>query len=326
MPRQARLDIPGLVYHVMARGIERRNIFDDDADKKRFISRLGEIAEEGGAQLYAWSLLSNHFHLLIRRGERPLSDPFSKLMRRLMTSHAVRYNMRHTRSGRLFQNRYKSIVVEEEAYLTELVRYIHLNPVRARMVKSMEELDGYEFTGHSTIMGAREAPWQNVDEVLARFGTDRNSAKLEYRKFVAAGFRQGAREELRGGGLIRSAGGLEQLAQKGLEKQEAWDERILGSGEFVEAVWRAEGAKARPCNCGWESILKETAEKWSLKTTQILGASRGRLVAKARREFLLRAVEEAGLSMAEAGRVCGISHVSAQRAVSKARQEQEISQ
>ena len=208
MPRQARLDIPGLVYHVMARGIERRDIFRDERDRARFVASLGELVEGTGARLYAWSVLSNHFHLLLRRGERPISE----LMRRLMTRHAVRFNRRHGRAGHLFQNRYKSIVVEEEEYVLELVRYVHLNPARAGLVRTLEELDGFSWSGHSVLVGTQSAPWQDVDEVLGRFGGRRKQAVRAYREFVGAGWNQGRREELSGGGLIRSAGGREKAA------------------------------------------------------------------------------------------------------------------
>jgi REP element-mobilizing transposase RayT len=130
------LDIPDLIHHVMARGIEGQSIFRDDKDRDGFLKRLMDgVGRAGGPQLYAWSLMSNHFHLLLRSGEEGLS----LTMRRLMTGHAVTYNRRYKRQGHLFQNRYKSIVVEEESYFLELVRYIHLNPVRAGIVKSMEE-------------------------------------------------------------------------------------------------------------------------------------------------------------------------------------------
>ncbi|MGK2905155.1 MAG: transposase, partial [Desulfuromonadales bacterium] len=140
MPRQPRLDMPGLVHHVMARGIEGRAIFRDDDDREAFLKRLMDgVNKSGGPQLYAWALLSNHFHLLLRSGANLLSP----MMQRLMTGHAVTYNRRYKRQGHLFQNRFKSIVVEEEPYFLELVRYIHLNPVRAGIVKTLEELSIY---------------------------------------------------------------------------------------------------------------------------------------------------------------------------------------
>ena len=136
MPRQPRLDLPGFVHHIMARGIEGQDIFRNDADREAFLKRLSDgVDRPGGPQLYAWALMSNHFHLLLRSGEGLLSP----MMRRLMTGHAVTYNLRYKRQGHLFQNRYKSIVVEEETYFLELVRYMHLNPVRAGVVRPIKK-------------------------------------------------------------------------------------------------------------------------------------------------------------------------------------------
>ena len=154
MPRQARLDSPGLLQHVMARGIERRKIFLDDKDRESFLERFAGILEETQTQCYAWALIPNHFHLLLRTGPAPLS----KVMRRLMTGYAVTFNKRHNRSGHLFQNRYKSVICEEDRYLLELIRYIHLNPLRAGLVKDLKELDKYPWTGHSAILGRRKNP------------------------------------------------------------------------------------------------------------------------------------------------------------------------
>ena len=154
MPRQTRLDAPGQLQHVMARGIERRKIFLNDKDRESFLERLANILEETQTQCYAWALIPNHFHLLLRTGPTPLS----KVMRRLMTGYAVTFNKRHKRAGHLFQNRYKSVVCEEDAYLLELIRYIHLNPLRAGLVKDLKELDKYPWTGHSAILGRRKNP------------------------------------------------------------------------------------------------------------------------------------------------------------------------
>ena len=154
MPRQPRLDAPGVLQHVMARGIERRKIFKDDKDRISFLNRLALILEETQTQCYAWALIPNHFHLLLRTGPTPLS----KVMRRLMTGYAVTFNLRHRRAGHLFQNRYKSVVCEEDVYLLELTRYIHLNPLRAGIVNDLKELDKYPWTGHSAILGKRKNP------------------------------------------------------------------------------------------------------------------------------------------------------------------------
>ncbi len=127
MPRQARLDAPGTLHHVRIRGIGRSSIFEDDQDRHDFVSRLGILVRETGTRIVAWALMRNHVHLLVFSGPPGIS----KFMRRLLTGYALRYNRRHRRNGHLFQNRYKSVVCEEWAYLLEGVRYIHLNPLRA---------------------------------------------------------------------------------------------------------------------------------------------------------------------------------------------------
>ena len=136
MPRGPRLDIPGALHHVMVRGIDRQNIFLSDADRNDLLCRLGEGVLRSGLRVYAWALMSNHFHVLLRSG----SEGLSTTMRRLLTGYAVRFNRRHRRWGHLFQNRYKSILVEEDSYLLELVRYVHLNPLRAGVVNRLEDL------------------------------------------------------------------------------------------------------------------------------------------------------------------------------------------
>src|SRR3990172_2456581 len=154
MPRGPRLDAPGTLHHVMVRGIERRAIFRDDADRADFVGRLAALAERGALQIYAWVLLPNHAHLLVRTGIRPLA----RTMRSLLTGYAGAFNRRHHRAGHLFQNRYKSVVVEEEAYFLELVRYLHLNPVRAGLVPNLAGLARYRWTGHAVLLGKRPAP------------------------------------------------------------------------------------------------------------------------------------------------------------------------
>ena len=255
MPRQARLDAPGVLQHVMARGIERRKIFTEDKDRAFFLERLAVILEETQTQCYAWAFIPNHFHLLLRTGPTTLS----RVMRRLMTGYAVTFNKRHKRSGHLFQNRYKSVVCEEDPYLLELIRYIHLNPLRARLVEDLKELDKYLWTGHSAILGRRKNPLipsipdvskkkgietknkseislaeRTTQDVLLHFGETLKVARRRYRQFVKNGIDQGKRPELQGGGMVRSAGGEKGgLLGRKKEEREKGDARILGSGDFV---------------------------------------------------------------------------------------------
>ncbi len=137
MPRQGRLHIPEGYYHVMGRGLERRRIFSGDIDKIDFLKRLGEGLDHAQCQCLAWALMSNHYHLLIQVSSKPLS----KLMSPLLSGYATQYNVRKKRSGYVFQNRYKSILCDADNYLLELIRYIHLNPLKAKIVDSLSVLD-----------------------------------------------------------------------------------------------------------------------------------------------------------------------------------------
>lgn len=166
MPRLARLDAPGALHHIMIRGIERRNIFKDNKDRDNLIGRLALLLPETQTSCYAWVLMPNHAHFLFRTGTVSLST----VMRRLLTGYAVTFNHRHKRHGQLFQNRYKSIICQEDIYLRELVRYIHLNPLRAKNVRDISELSRYSYCGHSALMGKKERPWQDTDYVLSCFG------------------------------------------------------------------------------------------------------------------------------------------------------------
>jgi len=173
MPRLARLDAPGVLHHIMIRGIERRNIFKNDKDREDFLDRLSNLLPETKTCCYAWVLIPNHAHFLFRTGQVPLAT----VMRRLLTGYVVSFNRRHKRSGQLFQNRYKSIVCQEDIYLRELVRYIHLNPVRAGIVSSLTELNRYGYCGHSALMGKKKRLWQDVDYVLGYFGDNHRMAR-----------------------------------------------------------------------------------------------------------------------------------------------------
>jgi putative transposase len=190
------------------------------------VDRFAFLLFETGVPCYAWALLSNHFHLLLM----PTSTSLSSFMRRLLTGYAVSFNRRYQQSGHLFQNRYKSIVFEEEPYLLELVRYIHLNPLRAGIVENLEELDRYRWSGHAVLLGGRSFSGQETDSILARFGNKLTIARRNYHRFVADGIKDGHRNELVSGGLKRSQG--ERLE----DEYEVFDERVLGSGEFVESL------------------------------------------------------------------------------------------
>ena len=233
MPRKARVDAAGALQHIIIRGIERKKIFRNDGDRNNFLDRLGNILIDTRTQCYAWALIPNHAHLLLRTGHVPIAT----VMRRLLTGYAVSFNRKYRRHGQLFQNRYKSILCQEDPYLRELVRYIHLNPLRAKLVEDFKSLDKFAYCGHSAVMGKIKRPWQNVDHVLRLFCDTVKKGRKQYRAFVQKGIAEGRKPDLVGGGLIRSLGGwsaVKALRKAGVRVKA--DQRILGEGDFVETI------------------------------------------------------------------------------------------
>jgi len=310
MPRRARLDAPGTLHHVIVRGIEKRRIVDDDQDRKMFVKGLGELSQGIQTPVYAWTLMTNHAHLLLRSGPEGLAS----FMRKLLTGYAVRYNHRHHRHGHLFQNRYKSIVVEEDTYFKELVRYIHLNPLRAGIVKSLAKLDHYYWSGHSALVGRLKYNWQNTAYVLKWFGERQKQARQVYRQFVEEGIALGRQPHLVGGGLIRSAGGWSEVkALRRIGTQEKADERILGSGPFVAQILDEADLtkKYRLANLDREKMATDLIENYcegsEISMQALSGGSRRRHISKVRRELVCRLTEDLGLSFAETARLLGVS-------------------
>jgi putative transposase len=298
MPRLARLDAPGALQHIIIRGIERQKIFRDDDDRAAFLQRLGRVLTESTTPCYAWALMPNHAHFLLQTGRVPLAT----VMRRVLTGYAVTFNRRHRRHGPLFQNRYKSILCEQEPYLLELVRYIHLNPFRGQQVRDLDELDRYPYAGHSTLMGKRINEWQAVDAVLGQFAWRAATARGKYRAFVAEGVAKGRRPELVGGGLIRSLGGwtAAQALQQDKSLRVKGDERILGESEFVlrvlamaeEDLKRSEQFRRRGVNL--DGIARQAAAAFGLEPDILLHPGQLRAVVAARSVFCYWAVRELG--------------------------------
>jgi len=259
---------------------------------------------------HGYSSRINHAHFLFRTGLAPLAT----VMRRLLTGYAVSFNHRHKRHGQLFQNRYKSIVCQEDAYLKELVRYIHLNPVRAGIVPGLKELNRYPYCGHPALagMGTKKRPWQDVDYVLGYFGRTVHRARKAYLGYVEAGLEQGRRDELTGGGLIRSVGGwseVKRLRQQGQDHVMS-DERILGDSEFVEAVLSHADEKyerhyeLKRRGYDLDRIAKRVAEIYGMEPREIFPKGKQQRKVKARSLLCFWAVREAGMSLRElAGRL-----------------------
>ncbi|MBI1864908.1 MAG: transposase [Nitrospirae bacterium] len=320
MPRQARLDVPGALHHIMVRGIDKSNIFNDDEDKVRFLDRLGQNVTEGKCLVYAWVLMTNHAHLLFKSGKGGISA----VMRKLLTWYAQDYNRRHKRTGHLFENRYKSVLCDEDNYLLALVRYVHLNPMRAGIVKTLEELDRYSWSGHRAVIGKAKYSWMDTENVLATFGGTRRQALHAYRAFMAEGIGQGHVKELTGGGLIRSHGGWSQVqAMRRRGQKEEFDDRILGGGDFVSAVFKEAEArqlrqlKHRRSGLTIQKILDEECRKQGINPKELTGGGKRRKVAVARSLIALRSRNELGLSSAEIARYVGVSTSGVTRAIER---------
>ncbi len=320
MPRQARLDVPGALHHIMVRGINKSAIFEDDQDRARFLEKLDQTVSEGKCAVYAWVLMGNHVHILFKSGQ----DGISAVMRKLLTWYAQYYNRRHNRTGHLFENRYKSILCDEESYLLALVRYIHLNPLRAGIIKSAEALDRYPWSGHSTLIGRTKRPSMDAEYVLARFGATRRKALHAYRAFMREGAGQGRLKELTGGGLIRSQGGWSQvLAMRRRGRKEDFDERILGGGDFVSKVLKeAEERhlrqfKVRRAGKTIQNILEEECRRGGISPQELKGGGKRRKVSDTRAVIALRGRDELGLSAAEIARHVGVNTSGVARAIER---------
>ena len=295
MPRQARIDAPGALHHIICRGIESKPIFRDDWDRDNFLERLGTLLSATLTPCFAWALIPNHVHLLLRTGCTPIAD----VMRRLLTGYAVTFNHRHARHGKLFQNRYKSILCEEEPYLLELVRYIHLNPLRAGLVADLDSLDSYPYAGHAAVIGKLRNEWQDTGSVLARFGDTVNRGRLRYREFLRDGLAMGKRPELTGGGLIRSLGGWKKAKQSpGRLDRVKSDERILGGSDFVDEVLRRSHEELeqrvllKATGYGLDELAREVAGLFEIRPSRLYEGGKSPQVVRARSLFCYRAVRE----------------------------------
>ena len=318
------MDFPGALHHVMARGIERREIFDAEEDRRDFVARLGVVLQKTAAELFAWALMPNHIHLLLRTGEVRLGD----VMRRLLGGYATAFNRRQGRCGHLFQNRFKSILVEEQRYLLELVRYIHLNPVRAGIVSTLEDLADYAWTGHRCLLGSDQLGWQDTDRVLTLFARVRGQARITYREFVRDGLKHGRRPELTTGQVIRRFGGRVLRALRRGRESWAADERILGSGDFVQSVLELAQEqyekKTLSAAKGFdlETLIERVAEKMGLGPTDLRGPNKQRMSVRGRSSICALAMEYLGFSGRELSRRLEVSPSAVSKLLQRGRKDE----
>jgi putative transposase len=316
MPRKGRIDAPGALHHVIIRGIERRKIFRSDLDRSNFLKRLSELIPETKTDCFAWAILENHVHFLFRTG----SVPVSVLMSRLLTGYAGWFNRKYRRHGPLFQNRYKSILCQEDPYFKELVRYIHLNPLRATLVTTMEQLDTYSWCGHSVVMNQSEQPWQNTEYVLGLFSDHKGEARKRYREFVGKGISVGKRPDLVGGGLLRSSGGWRGLRGfRGAGVRVKGDERILGDKDFVESVLKSAGEaldekyELKALGYDFNRVISRVAESMGMAPKEVTGLGKSPQTVKARALLCFWAHRKLGMSTTEIARRLKVTQPAASR-------------
>jgi putative transposase len=272
MARKPRLHYTGAVYHVMVRGNGGQNIFADDEDRCRFYLLLQEGVAKFGHRIHAFCLMGNHVHLAVQVGEKPLS----RIMQTLCFRYTQWVNSRQKKVGHLFQGRYKAIVVDADAYLAELVRYIHLNPVRAKLVK---EPGKYPWSGHRAYMGQETLPWLTTEWVLSQFGSRTKTARSRYGEFVQHGSKEGFRQEFHGG----------------------TEGRILGDDSFVEKVYeKAEQGEKKSVTL--DEIIRRVGKEYGLTEEEMVARGRQRHPAEARGMIAYLVREVNGLSLTELGR------------------------
>jgi REP element-mobilizing transposase RayT len=286
MPRKARLNVPGAVYHVMGRCLDHLALFVDDDDHERFLSVLGLYLERTATRCYGWAFMRNHYHLVIRLGNRELWE----LMKPLNMHYAQFHRNKYGRRGPLFMDRFKSIATQDQNYVQELVRYVHLNPVRAGICKSLEALDKYPWSGHSALMGLKNRNFQDTGTVLKRFGRTVSDAREKYRKFLSEGMESDDQSDMLVALVRKSNSGSE-----GGRSANCW---VIGDPEFVKnAVASVEANRLRISRFEREggslgTIADKICRKFGITPELLKERHRGGAASDARKAFAYVAAKE----------------------------------
>ena len=287
---------------MMGRGVARMDIFRQKSDFDDFLGRLEIATGNKQAEVYAFALLSNHFHLLIR----PLLTPLPTIMKRLLTGYAMRFNHRHERTGHVFQNRYKSILVEEERYLLQLIRYIHLNPIRSGRVETLEELGSWPYTGHAALLGQNSPKFVKVDETLSLFANTQNVARRRLLEFMADGLEL----EIDLEDSVTPANVDTANSQGDMSR----DDRILGSLEFERKLLKLPNDRQIDCapvrnglsQDSLGELLAIVTKHYDLSVQELRSSSKRSHISKARHVIIWLGTKYYALSAAELARAINI--------------------
>ncbi len=252
MPRKPRLLVPAAFYHVTLRGNHRQDIFFSPADRDVLDKIVAEVILKCGARLHAYCWMTNHLHLLIQVG----STPLGRIMLRIASRYALKLQAQFHTTGHLFERRYHAVLVDADSYLLELLRYIHLNPVRAKMVDTP---DAYPWSSHLAYSGKRDQPWVTTELSLSMFHMHRQIAIDAYSRFI----RQDAA-----------------LIQSPMQHRNPGDRRILGSDTFASKLlgnaWQPRSRK------NLDQLIDEACMQFAVTHQALLSTSRQRQLSHAR--------------------------------------------
>ena len=302
MGRPIRIEYPGALYHITSRGNERKTIFLDEADRRKFLSLLGEYHDRYGIVLHTYVLMDNHYHIIL---ETPRGN-LLKVMHGLNSGYTGYFNRRHGRVGHLFQGRYRAILVEKDSYLVPLSRYVHLNPVRAGVVEKPEQ---YAWSSYLEYIGrGRKERWMEYDGVLCQFSTNRRRAERKYIEYLREAIKKKTETPLK----------------------EIYGQVILGGEGFGERIKRMLKGKRLSQDVVARKKLKEHATLGEIveAVRRVFGVNKGAILGtgskenRARKVALYLAHQHSGLSNEEIGMQFGGIHYSAvSKAATRVREE-----
>ncbi|HYE35627.1 transposase [Methylocaldum sp.] len=295
MARKPRIHIPGAVYHVMLRGNGGQTIFLHNDDRDAFEELVAEGVSRYDHRIHGYCWMPNHIHLAVQVGDVPLS----KAMQHLAFRYTRWINKRENRIGHLFQGRFKAILVDADTYLLELVRYIHLNPVRTRLVSDPTE---YRWSGHRAYLGLDRVSWLTTNWVYSQLAQDMTTAREQYARFVAAGLQEDYREDFHRG---TSEG------------------RILGDDHFVENALK-QASQSSGARIKLESIISVVCAARRMDLDQVSGADRGRAGAEARALIAYLALDMDAATLTQTGKFFNRDISTLSSAVSRLRERMKL--
>lgn len=315
MSHAPRLDEPGALHHIWARGVARCDIYLDDVDRERFLEIVALVLREAHGRCLAWALMSNHYHLLLETGR----DALPRVMQRINQRYATWFNRRHGRVGHLFQDRFGSDRVGDDRHLATLVAYIHLNPVRAGIVPDVDALAAYPWTGHAALAGRTPRRFHHVDRALSAFGDARREARRGLRATMVAVHDRW----LRGGEV---AAPLVEVSSAAQAHDRAYGvRRVRGRWRFVERVAAELEARsvrhARFRRAGWtaDAIAVQVALRLGARIDDVRAGRRTAAETRARAVAAYLAWHCVGETMEGVARALGVGAPAVSAAIGRGR-------